>query len=87
MDKLILKEPSKKDADFANFILKGIRMYVDKIETDRSSLIFLITELAKIGFCNQTPFALQQQCEEIEEFCEYLKDYASYNSTTSTTIQ
>ena len=67
---------NEAEAHFVSFILCGIAQYVDKIPTERTCLIAAVAHLARMVFCEQTPFDLKGQCNEIDGFCNVLKNYA-----------
>ena len=71
-----MREPTEEEARFIAFILHGIATWVDYIPTDRSVLIAAISKLSQIVFCEQTPYDLKTQCNEIDVFAKCLKSYA-----------
>lgn len=68
--------PTNEEKDFTNFLLNTIANYVEKTPTERRTLICALSALCKIVFCDQTHFDVKQQCEEIDDFCAFLKSYA-----------
>lgn len=67
---------TEEEIDFTNFLLDTIADYVEKIPTERSTLICALSKLCQIVFCLQTPLDVKQQCKEIDDFCAFLKSYA-----------
>lgn len=65
-----------EEKEFINFLLETIADYIEKIPTDRRILICALSAVCKIVFCQETPLNFKQQCNEIDEFCAFLKEYA-----------
>lgn len=72
--------PTDKEKQFTNYMLDCIADYVEKIPTNRGALIFALSRLAQIVFCQETSCDVKKQCEEINDFCQFLKSYALKNA-------
>lgn len=69
-------EPTVEEVQFRNFLKVGIATYIEKKPTDRTVLIAALSDLCRIVFCKETPLDIKEQCDEIDHFCRYLKNYA-----------
>jgi hypothetical protein len=67
---------TQEEKEFTHFLLDTIADYIEKIPTDRRTLIAALSRACQIVFCQQTHFDVKQQCEEIDDFCAFLKSYA-----------
>lgn len=67
---------TQEEKEFTHFLLDTIADYIEKIPTERRTLICAITRVCQIVFCQQTHFDVKQQCNEIDEFCNFLKSFA-----------
>lgn len=67
---------TQEEKDFTNFLLDTISDYVGKIPTDRRTVICGLSTACQIVFCQETHFDVKQQCQEIDDFCAFLKSHA-----------
>jgi hypothetical protein len=69
-----------EEKEFTDFLLDTIADYVQKIPTERRTLICALSRACQIVFCHQTPLDVKQQCKEIDDFCGFLKSHALRNA-------
>lgn len=67
---------TEEEKQFTNFLLDTIADYIEKIPTERRTLICALSRACQIVFCQQTHFDVKGQCKEIDEFCAFLKSFA-----------
>lgn len=75
------REPTDKDLKFTYYLLNKIADYIDENDTDRREVLAALGESCRIIFCEQTPFNVKEQCEEIDHFCNFLKNHAMGGKT------
>ncbi len=75
----IIGKMTEEEKEFVNYISDCIADYIEKKPTDRQTLIAALSHLCRIVFSIETPFDIQEQCREIDHFCEFLKSCALTN--------
>jgi hypothetical protein len=78
-----IEEPSKEELDFNRYLMKAIGDYISKKKTYRNVLLYAISQVCLITFCEETPLSVKEQCEEIDSFCNFLKGYALRDATVN----
>lgn len=69
-------EAIPEERQLTNYLMIALVHYIEQKSVDRRVLIASISEICKLVFTNQTPFAVKEQCEEIDMFCDFLKIHA-----------
>ncbi len=64
------------DALFAHYLLQGISYYSEKNDIGRGTLIAALSYLCAVVFTDMTSLSIKEQCEEIDVFCDILKNHA-----------
>ena len=74
---------TQEEKEFTHFLLDTIADYIEKIPTERRTLICGLSRVCQIVFCQQTHFDIKGQCHEIDEFCNFLKSFAMRSAKRS----
>jgi hypothetical protein len=75
--------PTQEEMEFTNFLLDTVADYIEKIPTERRTMICALSKLSQIVFCNQTHLDVKGQCKEIDDFCNFLKSFAMRDAKRS----
>jgi hypothetical protein len=76
-EKLQIDEEATEDEMLLTaFLMEGIATYVENKATDTCVLITALFEICKIVFSHQTSLNVKEQCNEIDLFCNLLKEHA-----------
>ncbi len=72
-----------REMALTEFLHEHIANWIDTHKTERRELVAALFSLCTITFCKQTHFDLKGQCEEIDKFAYYLKDFAMRNAESA----
>jgi hypothetical protein len=73
---LSIGEATTSELDLIAYIGNCIASYIKVKETDRGELIVALFNMCRVVFTHQTHGDFNFQCNEIDDFCYYLKDHA-----------
>lgn len=65
------------------YILEGLAHYTQRQPIKRRMLVSALSQICTLVFTVETPFDIKQQCEEIDDFCKFLKSQALRNAVRS----
>jgi|FreactTroBogLake_1042271.scaffolds.fasta_scaffold66848_1 hypothetical protein len=70
---------TKNAVELYDVIVNCIAQWIEENPTERKEIISVIFNLSRIMFCHQTFHEIKEQCNEIDRFCNSLKNYAINN--------
>jgi hypothetical protein len=67
-------KPTKRENDLMYYLGNCIADWIEKNETEREELLCAFSLICSIMFTTNTPITdVEDQCKEIDAFCEFLK--------------
>lgn len=66
--------PTDREIELINYLSNCLNSWIKEHETMRRELVCALFKLCHIVFGEQTPLELEEQLNEVDEFCYYLKE-------------
>lgn len=72
----MIGEPTERESALIDYLGNAIADWIEIHATERRELVGALFAMCAVVFTRQTPLNVEEQCKEINDFCNYLKEKA-----------